>query len=472
MSLPESWVKTTVGKVVIDLQPGFAQKPGEDDEGMTAQIRTHNISPEGRITLAGIKHVSPSIKELERYKLIGGDVVFNNTNSEEWVGKTAVFDQEGEYVFSNHMTRLRADTRLINPNYLASYLQLLWSMGYSKTRAKRWVSQAGIEGAALASFKLPLPTLPEQQRIVDVLGQAEDVAKAKQSLSEKIDQLISTLYWEYFGAWYTSDGLRDSVPISEYVDDSQYGVSEAMGESGSHAVLRMNSITTSGWLDLSDLKYASLSKKDAESTTLQNGDLLFNRTNSKELVGKCAIWRDAKGTISYASYLVRFRLKDGMLPEYLWATLNSAYGKYRLMNTAKQAVSMANISPPELGRITVPLPPLPLQEKFARLVTQIEALRTEMFSKVDSFEALQNQVTQQAFVGALTESWREKHSEEITKAATIRENILRAGNIKATVQFTKLVPTRAPRRFLPPYAAMANRRAERVSARSLEYAAP
>ena len=68
MSLPESWVETTVGKVVVDLQPGFAQRPGEDDEGMTAQIRTHNISPEGKMTLEGIKHVSPSIKELERYQ--------------------------------------------------------------------------------------------------------------------------------------------------------------------------------------------------------------------------------------------------------------------------------------------------------------------------------------------------------------------------------------------------------------------
>ncbi|NOU13754.1 MAG: restriction endonuclease subunit S, partial [Methylococcaceae bacterium] len=435
MSLPESWVETTVGKVVIDLQPGFAQRPGEDDEGMTAQIRTHNISPEGKITLEGIKYVSPSTKELERYKLVVGDVVFNNTNSEEWVGKTAVFDQEGEFVFSNHMTRLRVDSSLINPDYLAICLHLLWSMGYSKTRAKRWVSQAGIEGAALASFKLPLPTISEQQRIVDVLSQAEDVAKAKRSISDQIDQLIRTLYWEHFGSWYTSDGLRDSVRISEYVDDSQYGVSEAMGENGSHAVLRMNSITTSGWLDLTDLKYASLSKKDVESTTLQNGDLLFNRTNSKELVGKCAIWRDAKGTFSYASYLVRFRLKDGMLPEYLWATLNSAYGKYRLMNTAKQAVSMANISPPELGRITVPLPPLPLQEKFARLVLQIEALRTEMYSKVNSFEALQNQVRQQAFIGALTGSWREKHREEITQAATIREAALSLGKTKAKVQF-------------------------------------
>ena len=207
----------------------------------------------------------------------------------------------------------------------------------------------------LTRVKLPLPTLPEQQRIVDVLRQTEEVTKHKRSLNDQIDQLMRTLYWEFFGAWYTADGLRDPVRIAEYIEHSQYGVSEAMEEHGSHAVLRMNSISTSGWLNLSDLKYANLSKKDADSTTLQNGDLLFNRTNSKELVGKCAIWREKTGDFSFASYLIRLRLKDGMLPEYLWATLNSTYGKYRLVNAAKQAVSMANVSPVDLGRITVPL---------------------------------------------------------------------------------------------------------------------
>ncbi|MES2257425.1 MAG: restriction endonuclease subunit S [Pseudomonadota bacterium] len=425
MRFPETWREMNVGSVILDLQPGFAQKPGEEDEGTTPQIRTHNVTPDGKISLDGIKHISASVKEAVRYTLVAGDVVFNNTNSEEWVGKTAVFDQEGEYVFSNHMTRLRAHPELVLPEYLAAYLHLLWAMGYSKTRAKRWVSQAGIESSALASFKLPLPTLPEQQRIVDVLRLAEAVAKEKRSVSDKIDDLVRTAYWQHFGDWYTSDGLRDPVRISDCVADSQYGVSEAMEQSGAYAVLRMNSITTSGWLNLSDLKYADLSKRDIDATELRNGDLLFNRTNSKELVGKCAIWRDAKGSFSFASYLVRLRLKECMLPEYLWATLNSAYGKYRLMNSAKQAVSMANVSPTDLGRITVPLPPVDLQEKFAHWVKNIEALRTEMLSKLDAFSELHNLVTQQALLGDLTLTWRNEHAEQIESAAKNRDALLR-----------------------------------------------
>jgi type I restriction enzyme S subunit len=123
--------------------------------------------------------------------------------------------------------------------------------------------------------------------------------------------------------------------------------------------------------------------------------------------------------------LVRFRLKPDMLPEYLWATLNSAYGKYRLMNSAKQAVSMANVSPTDLGRITVPLPPIALQEKFARLINEIEVLRVEMLGKLTTFDELQTLVTQQALLGKITEAWRDQHTAEITDAAATRDALLR-----------------------------------------------
>ena len=444
MRLPETWIQTTVRAVVTDVQPGFAQKPGDEDEGTTPQIRTHNVTPDGKNSLEGIKHITASERELARYSLAVGDVVFNNTNSEEWVGKTAVFDQEGDFVFSNHMTRLRVRKELICPEYLAAYLQLLWSMGYSKTRAKRWVSQAGIESDTLASFKIPLPTLPEQQRIVDVLRQAEAVAKAKQSIGNQIDRVIRTAYWEYFGAWYSADGLADPVRISDCIADSQYGVSEAMADSGSHAVLRMNSITASGWLDLSELKYANLSSKDIASTALQDGDLLFNRTNSKELVGKCAVWRNVAGEFSFASYLVRLRLKSEMLPEYLWATLNSAYGKYRLTNAAKQAVSMANVSPTDLGRITVPLPPFHLQERFANFVRSVEARRTEMLSKLDAFSELQAVACQQALVGDLTAAWRDDHAAEIAEGAQIRDALLRQGGTKINLSAKEVATANLP----------------------------
>src|ERR1019366_4489106 len=103
MNLPHSWLEVGLRNIVVDIQSGFAQRPGDEDLGTVPQIRTHNVTPDGHITKEGIKHVTPSQAELARFSLRKLDVIFNNTNSEEWVGKTALFDLEGQYVFSNHM---------------------------------------------------------------------------------------------------------------------------------------------------------------------------------------------------------------------------------------------------------------------------------------------------------------------------------------------------------------------------------
>ena len=81
MTLPESWIQTTVRAVVSDLQPGFAQKPGDEDEGTTPQIRTHNVTPNGKISLAGIKHITASERELARYSLAARGRCFQTTRT-------------------------------------------------------------------------------------------------------------------------------------------------------------------------------------------------------------------------------------------------------------------------------------------------------------------------------------------------------------------------------------------------------
>ncbi|WP_295430770.1 hypothetical protein [uncultured Thiodictyon sp.] len=80
MVVPDKWKKIALRSVVADIQAGFAQSPKFG--ASVGQIRTHNVTPEGKISLDGIKSVSPSGKEIQRYSLLPGDIVFNNTNSE------------------------------------------------------------------------------------------------------------------------------------------------------------------------------------------------------------------------------------------------------------------------------------------------------------------------------------------------------------------------------------------------------
>jgi type I restriction enzyme S subunit len=408
VSLPETWTETYLGQLVTEIQLGFAQSPGEEDAGTTPQIRTHNVSPEGQITLKDIKYVLPSEGELARYSLRRGDIVFNNTNSEEWVGKTALFDLDGSYVFSNHMTRLRVQESRVIPEYLSRYLHLLWRIGYSRQRGKRWVNQAAIDQDTLLTFKISLPTRPEQERILSLLKQAESLWASRLEFGGLLDEVIRAAYGESFGKYFASGKIHNEVRLADYIE-TQYGLAEPMESHGTHAILRMNNLTVAGWLDLSDLKYVSLSPEDGAAYDLRDGDLLFNRTNSRELVGKTAIWRDQEGAFTFASYQIRIRLRSGLLPEFVWATLNNAYGKHRLHGMAKQSVSMANISASDLGRFALPLPPREEQERFARFVRQIAGLRQRVEVGNKGFQTLLESMTREAMTGRLTESWRDTH---------------------------------------------------------------
>ena len=427
---PESWRETTVGNVILDLQPGFAQKPGEEDEGTTPQIRTHNITPNGKISLKGIKHISASVKESARYTLMKGDVIFNNTNSEEWVGKTAMFDQDGEYVFSNHMTRLRVHHELIMPEYLAIYLHLLWSMGYSKTRAKRWVSQAGIDSAALSSFSIILPTLPEQKRIVDILQQADSVVLTQQSRHQQLDLMIKAALERIVFAIDETDWK----PIGEMVE-TRYGTSVSANESveSGTPILRIPNIM-GGEVNTTDMKYVNLSKAELDRLQLIDTDVLIVRSNGNpDYVGRSApITKDlVPKIVVYASYLIRLRTDiNQLLPEYLSAFLNSAFGRAAMRNAIRTTAGQSNLSGENLTKVRLPVPTIAEQLEFKKFWLEVHRIRKLIDTSSMTANELVNELVLHVLSGGLTKNWRNENKDEITAAAAVRDALLRERGVK------------------------------------------
>jgi type I restriction enzyme S subunit len=433
MNLPESWVQTTVRAVVEDIQPGFAQKPGEEDEGTTPQIRTHNVTPDGKISLEGIKHITASEKETARYSLAVGDVVFNNTNSEEWVGKTAVFDQEGEYVFSNHMTRLRARRELICPEYLASYLQLLWSMGYSKTRAKRWVSQAGIESETLASFKIPLPTLPEQQRIVDLLRQTEVVAKLRLEFDELLVRAKRQLFVEMFGDPNPKFNTRwPVVKLGKFVTVATGGT-PSREQADSYG-------TAYAWVKSTDLKDGlivtteervselGIQRSNAKPYPKQTIMLaMYGQGQTRGRTGKLLI--DAACNQACAALLP----SDELIPDYLWIWLQLSYEAVRALGRGGQ---QENLNLDIVRDIQVPKPPVPLQQEFARRLTGLLDLFKQSRAAREQFSVMREVLQIEALTGDATAAWRELHSNEIAEAARFRDTQLRERGTKIALTGT------------------------------------
>jgi type I restriction enzyme S subunit len=144
----------------------------------------------------------------------------------------------------------------------------------------------------------------------------------------------------------------------------EYGSSAKTSEADAGVpVLRMGNIVD-GNLDLSTLKYLPDSHEEFPRLLLRPGDLLFNRTNSPELVGKTAVFNGRPEKCSFASYLIRVRLASGCMPEFVSAFINSAHGRRWVKAVATQQVGQANVNGTKLQNLLIPLPPIVEQERI------------------------------------------------------------------------------------------------------------
>lgn len=153
--------------------------------------------------------------------------------------------------------------------------------------------------------------------------------------------------------------------IRDIVTEVRYGSSRPAVDGGKYPYLRMNNITYGGELDLSDTKRIDIPDNELDKCTVRRGDILFNRTNSKELVGKTCVY-DRDEMMVLAGFVIRIRVKDRILPEFLSAFLNTDFSKQMLLGMCKTAIGQANINAQELQNIGLYLPPVELQQCFVQ----------------------------------------------------------------------------------------------------------
>jgi hypothetical protein len=166
--LPEGWEGPRLNDgLVLNAQSGFACGTNNRAGDGVAHLRPMNVSAAGDIRLVDLKYVPMAEVDREERWIRLDDVLFNNTNSPELVGKTAHYDLPVSRAFSNHMTRLRCRSEVIDPRFCALALHQKWREGYFRGICNNHVSQASISRSVLLETSIPLPPLAEQRRIVD-----------------------------------------------------------------------------------------------------------------------------------------------------------------------------------------------------------------------------------------------------------------------------------------------------------------
>lgn len=248
---------------------------------------------------------------------------------------------------------------------------------------------------------IPLPPLVEQKRIAEILDAADALrSKCRESLA-LLNTLLQSTFLDMFGNPVTNPmGWKMGV-IGDLLKSATYGTSKkADPENGLYPILRMNNITYSGDWDFSDLKYIDLDAKDLPKYLVHRDEILFNRTNSKELVGKTAVFRRNE-PMAFAGYLIKAIVNKSADPEYISAFMNTPQTKTFLRNKCKSIVGMANINAKEFQKIPIPKPPIDLQCHFAAIVKSIEHQKTRMRSHLTELDKLFASLQQRAFNGEL-----------------------------------------------------------------------
>ncbi|MDS4025380.1 MAG: restriction endonuclease subunit S [Candidatus Contendobacter sp.] len=373
---------------ILDVQSGFAFKTEffSEIDGIPL-IRIRDLLNTSTETNYRGEFRKDFIVESGDY-LIGMD---GNFRCYRWQGPIALLNQR--------VCRLRNFKPDVDPEYIYHGIQKKLQ---DIEAATPFATVKHISARQIQNIELPFPSLDQQHRIADILSRAEGIVRLRREAQKKAQELIPALFLDMFGDPATNPKGWPVATIGEVIESTDYGSSKkASGDNIGLPLIRMGNVDYTGYLDLSDLKYVDLLPEEVEQYRLYKGDVLFNRTNSKELVGKTGLWNGSCEAVA-ASYFIRMRVIINRLnPFYLWAFMNTAHMKRVLFETARGAIGQANINARELRSFRIGIPLLALQNTFEQHCRDVFSIQSQQSIALEKAEATFQSLLHRAFAGQL-----------------------------------------------------------------------
>lgn len=204
--------------------------------------------------------------------------------------------------------------------------------------------------------------------------------------------------------------------VDELCTSLKYGTSKKSNPEGSVVVLRMGNLQN-GEIDWSNLMYTD-DKDDIEKYLLKKGDVLFNRTNSPELVGKTSIYRGEYPAI-YAGYLIKLDYGKDIIGEYLNYMMNSTKAKHYCYTVKTDGVSQSNINAKKIGAFEILVPTIEEQQEIVNILDRLLAKYNKIKNleqQLEKIELLKKAILAKAFRGELgTNNPDEESAENLLK---------------------------------------------------------
>lgn len=412
-ALPPGWAEKPLLTLLSSLETG--KRPRGGVRGITEGVPSlggEHLAADGGFDFSRLRFVPEEFAAtMKRGHLAPGDVLIVKDGAT--TGKTALVGEDFPFpnaVVNEHLFVCRPGAE-VSSRFLAAFLRS--PDGQRRILAHfQGAAQGGINREFATGTMVPVPPPAEQRRITDHLAEVERayldgrarLAACRVALEHLQGALLAaacagrmTEDWRARNPDATSvrEELEGVAPrarrrrseatidldlpelpehyvlttLGAAADLLQYGTSKRCDASPDRGipVLRMGNIQR-GRLDLESLKYCDAGA-ELDQLILADGDLLFNRTNSPELVGKSAVFRGTERT-SFASYLIRVRLHPQIAdPDFVNFWINSPTGRRWSRLVKSDGVSQSNINGTKLASLPLPLPPLAEQEEIVRRAT-------------------------------------------------------------------------------------------------------
>lgn len=406
--LPQGWQLVKLQELIEDAQPGFAC--GEHvGTGGTIQLRMNNISSHGQIDLSSTLRVPATSEQIRKYQLQPGDVIFNNTNSVELVGKTALFCEEKEaFLYSNHLTRLRPRKQILAPAFLTFWLQLCWYRHLFQQLCNRWIGQAAVQREKLLALKIPLPPLPEQKQISANLQELiEEVKRARTACEAQLEaaRALSSAYLHFV---FESDEAKkwDRKKLGEVLELHDNGLWGFQDSENGIPVIRSTNFQNSGHISIDDIIRVQPNIQIIKDKKLQKGDILLERSGGgpKQPVGRVVLF-DLEGEFYFGNFISRLRCKVDVESRFLFFYLFYLHMKGVTLTLQDQTTGIRNLRFVEYLQLPIPIPNIAVQHRITSelkdKITYLERLKAIIEKQLDVIETLPQAILRKAFSGEL-----------------------------------------------------------------------
>jgi len=260
---------------------------------------------------------------------------------------------------------------------------------------KKGATVHSVQSGFIESMLVPMLSSDQQRRVVDILSRAEGIVRLRREAQQKAAELIPAIFVDMFGDPATNRGRWPVLPqgqVSEVISGVAKGRKLEPAEAIEVPYMRVANVKD-GHLDLAEVKTIQIKRSELDKLLIRRGDLLMTEGGDPDKLGRAALWNGEIEQCVHQNHVFKVRSDPRCLdPVYLRSLAGSAYGKAYFLSVAKKTTGIASINKTQLSAFPVLLPPLDLQNEFARRVESAESIlrqQSEALAKATAtFDAL------------------------------------------------------------------------------------